>query len=296
MNRIRVGTAQYFLRPLQDFSEFKIQVLGILETAKDYGCQLVVFPEYFTIQLLTLGDLKRPLGLQLRDLAFLKDRYTEFFSKEARRLGLHIVAGTTLGWAADSERLVNTSVVFGPSGNFVSQGKLHMTRFEAEEWMVSASQGLKIIETSFGKIAVNICYDVEFPELARAAAHAGATLLIVPSCTDDRKGWLRVRYCAQARAIENQMYVIQSSTVGSLPQVTAAHLNYGQSSILCPSDHGFGRDGIVAEGVTNQETLVVAEIDFDQLTHSRVQGTVLPLRDSANSKKIASDVEVLSLR
>src|SRR5690606_25411464 len=124
----------------------------------------------------------------------------------------------------------------------------HMTRFEREEWIVSARDCLKVIETSFGKVAITICYDVEFPELARAAARQGAQILLVPSCTDDRQGFLRVRYCAHSRAIENQMYVIQSSTVGSLPNVPAVSLNYGQAAILTPSDFPFSRDGILAEG------------------------------------------------
>ena len=94
-----------------------------------------------------------------------------------------------------------------------------MTRFETEEWNVSPDSDLHVFDTEFGRMAVAICYDVEFPEIARAAAREGAHILAVPSCTDDRQGFLRVRYCAQARAIENQMYVIHASTVGSLPMV-----------------------------------------------------------------------------
>ena len=68
-----------------------------------------------------------------------------------------------------------------------------------------------------GNIAILICYDVEFPEVARVMAEAGAEILFVPSCTDGREGFCRVRYCAQARAIENQVYVAMTGTVGNLP-------------------------------------------------------------------------------
>jgi len=142
---------------------------------------------------------------------------------------------------------------------------------------------------------VAVCYDVEFPEIARAAARLDAHILVVPSCTDDRQGWLRVRYCAHARAIENQMYVIQSSTVGSLPMVPAVHLNYGQAAILTPSDFQFARDGILAEGNPNQEMMVIGELNLSTILESRTRGTVLPLRDSTRTAAALGDVEVLSL-
>ena len=177
----------------------------------------------------------------------------------------------------------NVCHVVGPGGRHGMQAKLHMTRFE-RDWDMAAGSGLKVFETSFGKMAVAICYDVEFPELVRAAARMGAHILAVPSCTDDRQGFLRVRYCAQARAIENQMYVIHASTVGSLPMVPAVSLNYGQAAIFTPSDFAFARDGILAEGIPNQETMIVAELNLDTILEGRESGTVLPLLDSGTTQ------------
>jgi predicted amidohydrolase len=172
------------------------------------------------------------------------------------------------------------------------QGKLHMTRFEREEWDVKSRTELKVFETGIGKIAIAICYDVQFPEIIRAAARAGADILVVPSWTDDRRGFLRVRYCAHARTIENQLYVIHSPTVGSLPMVPAISLGWGQAAILTPSDLPFARDGIMAEGVPNQESMVYGELDMTLLDRVRSNGTVLPLLDSARSAEIAAGVQV----
>ncbi|MEO5668699.1 MAG: nitrilase-related carbon-nitrogen hydrolase [Bdellovibrionota bacterium] len=169
-----------------------------------------------------------------------------------------------------------------------------MTRFEKEEWIVSSGRGLKVFETSFAKLAITTCYDVEFPELARAAARAGATILAVPSCTDDRQGFLRVRYCAQARAVENQIYVVHASTVGSLPSLPAVALNYGQASILTPSDYAFPRDGILAEGSANQEQMVIGELDIKTLIASRSGGTVRPLMDSELTPDLLSGVTTIA--
>lgn len=160
---------------------------------------------------------------------------------------------------------------------------------------VSPGTGLNVFDTELGKIAVAICYDVEFPEIARAAAREGCYILVAPSCTDDRQGFLRVRYCAQARAIENQMYVIHSCTVGSLPMVPAVSLNYGQASILTPSDFPFARDGILAEGHPNQEMMIVGELNLNTIREARESGTVLPLRDSQSTAEVLSRLEVVRL-
>ncbi len=294
MDRLRVASLQYFIRPVASFEQFAEQVSALVDTAKDYGCHLVVFPEYFTIQLLTLGDIRGPIAHQVHELADHVPRYLELMSRLAKKHGLYIVGGTIPVEEGDS--IFNQCFVFGPSGEYGMQGKLHMTRFENEDWFVKPSRGLRVFETDFGMLAVAICYDVEFPEMARAAARLGAHILCVPSCTDDRQGFLRVRYCAQARAIENQMYVIHSCTVGSLPMVPAVSLNYGQASILTPSDFAFSRDGILAEGIPNQETIVVGELNLATILTSRDTGTVLPLNDSRNTADLLSDREVVLLR
>jgi predicted amidohydrolase len=295
MDRIRVASLQYFIRPVRTFDDFRDQVESLTATAADYDCHLLVFPEYFTVQLLTLGEIKRPICEQVRDLAGQVPRFTEMMACLARKHRLHIVAGTIPVMDAAGDALYNDSYFFGPSGRYASQGKLHMTRFEKDDWKVSPRSKLRIFETEFGRLAVAICYDVEFPEIARAAAHENANILVVPSCTDDRQGYLRVRYCAQARAIENQMYVIQSHTVGSLPMVPAVSLNYGQAAILTPSDFSFSRDGILAEGNPNQEMMVIGELNLKSIAESRSHGTVLPLLDSQHTRRLVAEPELVSL-
>jgi predicted amidohydrolase len=293
---VRVASLQYWIRPVQRFEDFVAQVRGLVETAADYGARLLVFPEYFTIQLLTLNDVRRPLTRQVRDLARLAPRIVQTMADLARANGLFIVAGSMpTADPDDGEMLYNDAYLFSPEGECDFQGKMHMTRWESEDWLVSPRDHLKLFETDFGKLAINICYDVEFPELARAAARQGATLLVVPSCTDERQGFLRVRYCAQARAIENSMYVVHASTVGSLPMVAGVSLNYGQASILTPSDFAFARDGILAEGVVNQETMVIADLNLEAIARARTEATVLPLRDSERTEQVIANSQQVAL-
>ncbi len=295
MERLRIASLQYFIRPVQTFDQFRDQVQGLVETAADYKAQLLVFPEYFTVQLLTLGNVKRPIQEQIRDLAQQAERFKTLMSDLSKQHRLYIVAGSIPVAESGSPNIYNECYVFSPKGHVGVQGKLHMTRFEKEEWKVAPRNTFRVFDADFGRIAVTICYDVEFPEIARAAAHQDAHILIVPSCTDDRQGFLRVRYCAQARAIENQMYVVQSSTVGSLPMVPAVSLNYGQASILTPSDFAFSRDGILAEGIPNQESMVIGDVNLTTILQGRSHGTVLPLLDSHRSAEIVKQLEIVQL-
>lgn len=296
MTHVRICSLQYQLRPVTSFDQFRDQVTAVVETAADYGCQLVLFPEYFSVQLLTLGDVKRPMRQQVRELALYQPAYIDMMSDLARSTGVYIAAGTfpTVEEGRPGD-VFNDAFLFSPSGEYGVQGKMHMTRFEREEWKVSPRERLKVFETSFGRLAITICYDVEFPEIARAAARQGASILLVPSCTDDRQGFLRVRYCAHARAIENQMYVVQSSTVGSIPMSPAVHFNYGQASILTPSDFQFSRDGILAEGMANLETAVIGDLDLSALDRNRSFGAVLPLDDSKRTAELVRELETVKL-
>lgn len=295
MDALRVAALQYFIRPVKSFDDFALQVEALVETAKDYKVKFLVFPEYFTTQLLTLGDIKRPISAQIRDLAKQEDRIVELIAGLAKKNKMIIVGGTLPGFNDDKTKILNKCYVFSSDGSSNLQAKLHMTRFEKEEWLVSAGSRLRIFESDFGRFAVTICYDVEFPEIARTAARLGANFLVVPSCTDDRHGYLRVRYCAQARAVENQMYVIHSPTVGSLPTVPAVSLNYGQAAIYTPSDYAFSRDGLLAEGTPNQESMVIGDIRLGLIDESRKNGTVLPLHDSQTTEELLKVVDHVKL-
>jgi predicted amidohydrolase len=295
VDRIRVASLQYYIRPVQSFGQFVDQVEALVDTAADYKCRLLVFPEYFTVQLLTLGNVKRPIEEQVRDLAAQVPAYVELMQRMARKHRIYIAGGTIPVLDDSNDAVYNQAFFFGPDGAYGVQGKLHMTRFENEEWRVKPRAGLRVFDTDFGKVAIAICYDVEFPEIARAAAWLDAHILLVPSCTDDRQGFLRVKYCAQARAIENQMYVVVSHTVGSLPMVPAVHLNYGQASILTPSDFPFSRDGVLAEGNPNQEMMVIGELNLRTIQESRSTGTVLPLLDSRRTAELVRNPEIVSL-
>lgn len=273
---VRIAAVQYLLREIHDWSGFDRQVRFIMKAVGDYQPQFVVLPEIFITQLLTFMDTT-DIREAVRKLSDYTRRYTDLMQELAARWMVHLIGGSH-PTMRDDGRLMNTAYYFTPGGAVHEQDKIHRTRWERERWNTDAGSQLRLFETPFGKIAILVCYDIEFPELARKVCESGADILFVPSCTDDRQGFLRVRYCCHARAIENQVFVVHTSTVGNLP-VEGLGLHYGQAAIITPSDFAFARDGIAAEGTTNIEQIVVAGVDLDDLQSSRIKGTTIPLHD-----------------
>jgi predicted amidohydrolase/GNAT superfamily N-acetyltransferase len=274
--RVRIAAVQYLLRPIACFEDFASQVEFFVRSAKDYRAHFILFPEFFTMQLLSYINEPAP-ALAVRRLARLAPQYEKLFMRLAQETGIYIIGGTHPVFQRG--KVFNAAHLFTPNGQVFRQKKVHLTPTESGPYQLSRGHGLYLYHTDFGNIAIVICYDVEFPEVARVMAEAGAEILFVPSCTDGREGFCRVRYCSQARAIENQIYVAVTGTVGNLPLVPYMNTNYGQAAILTPSDYFFARDGIAAEGTINQEQLVVADVDLDLLDEQRVNGSVIPLQD-----------------
>jgi predicted amidohydrolase len=273
--KIRIAAVQYQMESISGWDEFEEQVRYVLEAAAEYDPEFVLLPEIFTAQLLSFIG-RRDVRDAVRRLDAYTPRYIALMQSIVREHGFHLIAGShpTLR----GTELYNTAYLFTPNGDYFTQDKIHRTRWEKDKWDTSAGESLAVFDTVHGKIAILICYDIEFPELARAVCEAGAEILFVPSCTDDRQGFWRVRYCCHARAIENQVYVAMTGTVGHLP-VSGLGLNYGQAAILTPSDFAFSRDGIAAEGVPNTEQIVIADVDLADLAESRINGSTIPLMD-----------------
>ncbi len=272
----RIAAVQYLLRPIHDWSGFENQIRFTLKAAGDYHPHFVVLPEILTTQLLSFMDTK-DLRAAVRNMHDYTQRYCDLMLELATYWRMYIIGGTHPTLREDGS-LVNTAYLFTPNGEVFTQDKIHSTRWEREKWDTTAGDQLHLFETPYGNIAILICYDIEFPELSRMVCEAGADILFVPSCTDDRQGFFRVRYCCHARAIENQVFVAMTSTVGNLP-VEGLGMHYGQASIITPSDFPFARDGIAAEGTPNLEQIIVADVDLNDLKANRISGTTIPLYD-----------------
>ncbi len=192
---------------------------------------------------------------------------------------------------------MNTAHLFTPSGEVYTQDKLHVTPGERLNWGIVPGSGIRVFDTGLARIAIQICYDVEFPEIIRLLTLAGVEILFVPFSTDERKSYMRVRYCAHARAVENMIYVVMSGNIGNLPQVKSFLINYGQAAVLTPSDFAFPADGVLAEADPNTETVVIADLNLADLAQQRELGAVTPLIDRrADLYEIRSRAKVEVIR
>lgn len=268
---VRLSAVQYQMRRISSFGEFAQQSEFFVDVASDYKADFLLFPELFTTQLLSTIKAERP-GLSARMLAGFTTPYVELFRDLAIRYHINIVGGSQ--FELDGERLFNTAFLFRRDGSIDQQRKLHITPNERRWWGVQPGDTLRAFDTDRGKIAILIGYDIEFPELGRMAFDQGAQILFVPINVDERIAYLRARYCAQARCIENPVYTILSGCVGNLPEVEHADIHYAQSAILTPADFYFSRDGVAAECEANIETVIFAELDLVGLQRQVRQGTV----------------------
>lgn len=273
---VRIAAVQYLLRSIHDWSGFENQVRFVMKAAGDYKPQFAMLPEIFTTQLLSFMDT-RDLKSAVRMMNDYTPRYIELFRELAAEWNMYVIGGShpTL---RDGE-VYNTAYLFSPGGEVFEQDKIHRTRWEREKWNTAPGNQLRLFDTPFGKIAILVCYDIEFPELARILTLAGAEILFVPFSTDERKAYLRVRYTSQARAVENMVYVVLSGNVGNLPQVDNFLINYGEAIICTPSDFSFPPDAIAAKADFNTETVVISDLDLGTLEQVRELGSVRPLRD-----------------
>lgn len=275
--QVRLCLVQYLMRRVKSFAEFEAIVANFVDLASDYRSDFVLFPELFSTQLLSILPAQRP-GAGARRLAAFFPKLREMFSRLAVRHNVNIVDGSH--FRIEGEHLYNVVSLYRRNGTASHQKKIHITPHERKWWGVTPGEGpLTVFDTDRGKIGVLICYDVEFPELSRILASKGANILFVPFNTDERYGYLRVRHCAQARAIENQVYVAIAGCAGLLPGVANADLHYSQLGIFTPSDFPFARDAVASESMPNIETVIVHDVDVELLRRNRLEGTVRPFSD-----------------
>lgn len=279
---VRVALVQHQMRAVNTFQEFAEQVTYFVDVAHGYRADFVVFPEFTSMQLLSMEATRGlPSTAAVRHVSRWADQIFGLFSRLARRHGVYIIGGShpVVRRVNGEERVLNVCPIACPDGRVYMQPKLHITPWEREAWGIAGGEHLAVLQTPKAKIGVLICYDSEFPEATRHLADEGLDILFVPYCTDDRQGYVRVRWCCQARAVENQIYVAATGLVGNLPGVTGMDVHYGRAAVFTPSDFSFARDGIHAEADANVETLLVAELDLPRLHHARQFGSVRPRLD-----------------
>lgn len=276
---VTLAGAQYPIDAVTSLDAWKDKIAGWVKEGAQTGAELLVFPEYGAIeQAHALGpQVYGDLDATLSAIAELADERVAFHAELAQRHNVHILVGSGPKQLADG-RFVNAAQLVTPNGAVGEQHKLILTPFE-RNWNMVAGDEIVVFETRIGRIASAICYDSEFPYLARAMARAGAEILLVPQCTERISGHHRVRTGAMARALESQIVSVTSPTIGDAPWSAAVDFNTGAAGIFVPAEFGVSDNGVLAEGAVNAPGWVSATVNLHHLRKLRHGGEMRNFTD-----------------
>ncbi len=271
-DRIRIAVTQYPIERMPTLEIVEHKISSWVSRAASERADLIVFPEYGLMEIAGTcpDDVAKSLEASLDAVARLRPRIDAHYRELARQHKIYIL-GASGPARRDDGTVANVARLFAPNGNSGTQEKIIMTPFE-KRWGVTGGGEARVFETEIGRIGVLICYDSEFPLLARTMTDAGARLLLVPSCTERVSGYHRVRTAAMARALESTVAVAQSPTVGEAAWSPAVDFNSGAAGIYVPAEAGVSDTGVLVAGPLNESHLAVGEIDFAKLERLNTQG------------------------
>ncbi len=241
--------------------------VDLADEAAAGGARLVALPEY--LQFRGPDDGFRASARPI------PGPHTYPFADVARRRDAWILVGSTAETSDDPARPYNTSVLIAPDGSIAARyRKVHLFDVaveagpvDTESARVTAGDRLVTGELDGTTIGLSICYDLRFPELYRALALAGATILTVPANFTERTGRDHWEVLLRARAIENAAYVLAPSQIGGPPGQPA----FGRSMVVDPW-------GTVVAQAPDRVAIVRADLDLDRVDALRRQIPVLANR------------------
>lgn len=273
---VHVACVQYELKDLENAAEFDRQVRQYVAEAMQQKPDIIVFPELISVQLATLHQLSSYDAV--RELEQYTEQYLHLFSQLSEANQVHIIGGTHIMQRTKGS-YVNRAFLFYPDGSHDYCDKIQLTPWEKVVWELEAGNELKTFSTQFGRIAILTCYDIEFPELSRLVAEEGVTIIFSPSSTASEQGLYRVIRCAQARAVENQLFVVQTGTTGSLFKLRDMQFNFTKAGLYSPCDAPFPVGGVIAEGELNREMILFGKLNITALNQIRVSSYAPILKD-----------------
>ncbi len=227
--------------------------------AAGQGADLIAFPENFSYL--------RPEGQVIHVSDSLDGELVGELSELARELNVYLLAGSIPERVPRSRRVRNTSILFDPTGKSAAvYRKLHLFDIEIrgrvslmESKRVIAGDRPVVVQTPLGCLGLSVCYDLRFPELYRHLVLRGAEVLFIPSAFTSYTGRFHWMPLLQARAIENQCWVVAPAQVGRHGH---KRNSYGHAAVFDP----WGELVAVRERGAG---VVTATIDLDRVRRVR---------------------------
>ena len=194
------------------------------------GARIVSLPEYWP--LLGMNDTDKVQCAEADGVGPMQAVLSEL----AAQHGIWLVGGTVPLASAETGKVMNSLLVFGPDGKRLARyDKIHLFSFSRdnenydESRTITPGTAVTSVETPFGRIGLSVCYDLRFPELYRALGDC--MLIVVPSAFTWTTGQAHWEILLRARAIENQCYVLAAAQGGTHPN---GRRTWGHSMLIDP--------------------------------------------------------------
>ncbi|MFE4143503.1 nitrilase-related carbon-nitrogen hydrolase [Peribacillus sp. YIM B13472] len=281
--KIKITACQFRVEKVSNFNEFQEQIEDLITQVPE-NSDYIIFPELLTIGLsAAFGEQDASSVIRIDEYT---NQYKDLFRSLSRKRKQVIIAGKHL--ERRENEYFNIAYIFDKDGSVVEHKKTHIFPAEAN-WHTSEGDDLEVYSVGPVKIGIAVCYEAEIPEISRILSVNGADIIFCPSYTFTEYGFWRVRHCAHARAIENQVYFVHCPTVGEpgkpLPN------GYGRASILSPCDSAWPANGIVAEAAMNEHTIITGTVDMDELYENRKNGAATTFKDRNRRKDMYAKYE-----
>ncbi|QQA43982.1 carbon-nitrogen hydrolase family protein [Pelagovum pacificum] len=258
------------------------------------GPDLAVLPEYAAMEAALIAGEPDGTPRHWRDRA--AERAGDWVEQAKHIAAIHkswILAGT--GPVVTDRGVVNRAWLVSPEGAVGTQDKMILTPYERTEMGMVPGESLTLFDTPLGKLGILVCYDSEFPLLARALVEAGADAILVPSCTDLPQGQTRVRVSCRARAVEGQCLVVQAPLVGQVSGCEPIDSSTGRAAVFTPPDLGLPPDGILAQTETDRQGWALVDVSLSDVTAARRSGQVGNVAHWSEQDHRVTDVRTLRL-
>jgi len=218
--------------------------LARMEEAAAAGAQLLVLPECaIPGYMFGSGDEALPFAEEIPGPS------TAVLERECARLGLHVVCGLL---ERDGDALRNAAVLVGPDGLIGTYRKTHLPFLGVDRFVVPGD-ALPVFDTPLGRIGIEICYDLRFPEVTRTLALQGADMVAHPT-NFPMAAKIQTELITVARAAENRVYLLTANRCGKERWAEFC----GRSQIVDP--YGVR----LSETDEYTETLLLGEVDVEK--------------------------------
>lgn len=273
MRQVTIATIQ--MKCTNEVAENIKKAEAMVRKAAQKGANVILLPELF----------ERPYFCQERRYEYYdfaksteENDAVRHFTKIAKELGVVLPISF---YEKDKNRLYNSIAVIDADGALLGvYRKTHIPDdhyYQEKFYFSPGDTGFKVWDTLFGKIGIGICWDQWFPETARSLAVMGAEMILYPTAIgsepilecDSMPHWRR---CMQGHAASNLLPVAAANRIG-LEEVTPCKENGMQSSSLNFYGSSFITDEtgeIVADGCRNQEEILIATFDLDEIAKNRL--------------------------